>query len=76
VANVALQNWLVSAVSAVNRFAGACHQQYLDKNPNGYCPNNSTGVSCPVGVLKKSSVDRDEVEGLAARFALCLRNQA
>jgi peptide-methionine (S)-S-oxide reductase len=26
------------------------HQQYLAKNPNGYCPNNSTGVSCPVGL--------------------------
>lgn len=23
------------------------HQQYLRKNPNGYC---GTGVSCPVGV--------------------------
>jgi len=26
------------------------HQQYLAKNPNGYCPDHSTGVSCPVGV--------------------------
>jgi peptide-methionine (S)-S-oxide reductase len=25
------------------------HQQYLAKNPNGYCPDNSTGVSCPIG---------------------------
>jgi peptide-methionine (S)-S-oxide reductase len=23
------------------------HQQYLDKNPNGYCPNHSTGVKMP-----------------------------
>ena len=22
------------------------HQQYLDKNPNGYCPVHSTGVAC------------------------------
>ena len=22
------------------------HQQYLDKNPNGYCPHHSTGVTC------------------------------
>lgn len=22
------------------------HQQYLDKNPNGYCPHHSTGVAC------------------------------
>jgi peptide-methionine (S)-S-oxide reductase len=29
-------------------FAEAYHQQYLDKNPNGYCPVHSTGVSLPV----------------------------
>ncbi|MEJ7697226.1 MAG: peptide-methionine (S)-S-oxide reductase MsrA [Candidatus Limnocylindrales bacterium] len=23
------------------------HQQYLDKNPGGYCPNHSTGVQLP-----------------------------
>ena len=28
------------------------HQQYLRKVPNGYCPDYSTGVSCPVGLLK------------------------
>lgn len=22
------------------------HQQYLDKNPDGYCPNHATGVKC------------------------------
>ena len=27
------------------------HQQYLHKVPNGYCPDHSTGVSCPVGIL-------------------------
>jgi peptide-methionine (S)-S-oxide reductase len=26
------------------------HQQYLAKNPRGYCPDNSTGVSCPIGL--------------------------
>ena len=31
-------------------FAEAYHQQYLDKNPNGYCPDHSTGVACPVGL--------------------------
>jgi peptide-methionine (S)-S-oxide reductase len=25
------------------------HQQYLDKNPHGYCGHGGTGVSCPVG---------------------------
>jgi peptide-methionine (S)-S-oxide reductase len=26
------------------------HQQYLHKNPWGYCPDHGTGVSCPVGL--------------------------
>jgi len=30
--------------------AEAEHQQYLYKVPHGYCPINSTGVSCPVGL--------------------------
>jgi peptide-methionine (S)-S-oxide reductase len=31
-------------------FAEEYHQQYLDKVPNGYCPDHGTGVSCPVGL--------------------------
>lgn len=27
------------------------HQQYLGKNPNGYCGLGGTGVSCPVGLV-------------------------
>lgn len=30
-------------------FAEAYHQQYLAKNPNGYCGLGGTGVACPVG---------------------------
>ena len=30
--------------------AEAYHQQYLYKVPHGYCPVNSTGVACPVGL--------------------------
>lgn len=26
------------------------HQQYLAKNPNGYCGLGGTGVSCPIGI--------------------------
>jgi peptide-methionine (S)-S-oxide reductase len=35
-------------------FAEDYHQQYLssNKNPNGYCPDHGTGVSCPVGVVR------------------------
>jgi peptide-methionine (S)-S-oxide reductase len=32
-------------------YAEDYHQQYLAKNPMGYCPDNSTGVSCPVGLM-------------------------
>ncbi len=31
-------------------YAEAYHQQYLSKNPNGYCGLGGTGVSCPVGL--------------------------
>ncbi|MBX9757618.1 MAG: peptide-methionine (S)-S-oxide reductase MsrA [Beijerinckiaceae bacterium] len=31
-------------------FAEGYHQQYLAKNPSGYCGLGGTGVSCPVGV--------------------------
>ncbi|MGE0658250.1 MAG: peptide-methionine (S)-S-oxide reductase MsrA [Reyranellaceae bacterium] len=31
-------------------FAEDYHQQYLAKNPNGYCGLGGTGVSCPAGV--------------------------
>jgi peptide-methionine (S)-S-oxide reductase len=31
-------------------FAEDYHQQYLAKNPRGYCGHGGTGVSCPVGV--------------------------
>src|SRR5690606_5327130 len=30
-------------------YAETYHQQYLAKNPNGYCGLNGTGVSCPIG---------------------------
>jgi peptide-methionine (S)-S-oxide reductase len=31
-------------------YAEPYHQQYLARNPNGYCGLGGTGVSCPVGV--------------------------
>ncbi len=34
-------------------YAEPYHQQYLAKNPNGYCGIGGTGVSCPVGVLDR-----------------------
>ncbi len=35
-------------------YAEDYHQQYLAKNPGGYCGVGGTGVTCPVGVEKAS----------------------
>lgn len=32
-------------------YAEDYHQQYLAKNPGGYCGLGGTGVSCPVGII-------------------------
>ena len=36
-------------------YAEPYHQQYLAKNPNGYCGVGGTGVSCPVGLVATDS---------------------
>jgi peptide-methionine (S)-S-oxide reductase len=36
-------------------YAEDYHQQYLDKNPGGYCGLGGTGVSCPIGVGVEAS---------------------
>jgi len=41
-------------------YAEEYHQQYLHKNPNGYCPDHGTGVACPVGLWVSVG---DESEG-------------
>jgi peptide-methionine (S)-S-oxide reductase len=33
-------------------YAEPYHQQYLAKNPNGYCGLGGTGVACPVGLAR------------------------
>ena len=33
-------------------YAESYHQQYLAKNPNGYCGLGGTGVACPVGLTR------------------------
>ncbi|HSB64254.1 MAG TPA: peptide-methionine (S)-S-oxide reductase MsrA [Thermoanaerobaculia bacterium] len=35
-------------------YAEDYHQQYLAKNPEGYCGLGGTGVSCPVGVARRA----------------------
>ena len=38
---------IVDAATHPFYYAEDYHQQYLDKNPRGYCPNHSTGVELP-----------------------------
>ena len=33
-------------------FAEGYHQQYLAKNPHGYCGLGGTGVTCPIGIAQ------------------------
>ena len=39
-------------------FAEDYHQQYLAKVPNGYCPDHSTGVSCPIGLGVRATAEQ------------------
>jgi peptide-methionine (S)-S-oxide reductase len=36
-------------------YAESYHQQYLAKNPGGYCGLGGTGVSCPIGLARPSA---------------------
>jgi peptide-methionine (S)-S-oxide reductase len=38
-------------------FAEEYHQQYLAKNPMGYCGIGGTGVTCPIGVKTPATAD-------------------
>jgi peptide-methionine (S)-S-oxide reductase len=37
-------------------YAEAYHQQYLHKNPGGYCNHGPNGLTCPVGLLPQDEV--------------------
>lgn len=41
-------------------YAEEVHQQYLDKNPNGYCNHGPNGMTCPIGVLRQDEVASQE----------------
>ena len=41
-------------------YAEDYHQQYLHKNPNGYCGMGGTGVTCPIG-LGKNKINKNEL---------------
>ena len=42
-------------------FAEDYHQQYLAKVPNGYCPDHSTGVACPIGLGVPAAAPMEQV---------------
>jgi peptide-methionine (S)-S-oxide reductase len=50
---------VTSEIAAAGPFyyAEDYHQQYLAKNPNGYCGLGGTGVSCPVGLFAPGQTD-------------------
>lgn len=41
------------APASLYYFAESYHQQYLAKNPGGYCGIGGTGVSCPAGLTEE-----------------------
>ena len=41
------------AASGPFYYAEDYHQQYLAKNPNGYCGIGGTGVSCPIELVAR-----------------------
>jgi peptide-methionine (S)-S-oxide reductase len=50
---------VTSEITAAGTFyyAEDYHQQYLEKNPNGYCGLGGTGVSCPTGITDAKPFD-------------------
>jgi peptide-methionine (S)-S-oxide reductase len=47
------------AVAGPFYYAEPYHQQYLAKNPGGYCGIGGTGLSCPIGVAKVTGDEAD-----------------
>lgn len=41
-------------------YAEDYHQQYLDKNPGGYCNHGPNGMTCPVGLVKQDQLPSQE----------------
>jgi peptide-methionine (S)-S-oxide reductase len=44
-------------------YAEEYHQQYLHKNPGGYCPDHGTGIACPIGLNVASAAEERSTSG-------------
>ncbi len=64
---------IVTEINPLNVFynAEAYHQDYLEKNPNGYCPNHSTGVK-----FKKSDVNKEVTLPFGGKEVLVIKSQS
>ncbi len=62
---------ITTEIAPAGRFyyAEDYHQQYLQKNPFGYCPDHSTGVSCPVGLGVGAGTPPAQVDALPPESA-------
>jgi peptide-methionine (S)-S-oxide reductase len=47
----------IAALDGPFYYAEDYHQQYLEKNPNGYCGLGGTGVTCPTGIAEAKPFD-------------------
>ncbi len=48
-------------------YAEAYHQQYLEKNPNGYCGHGGTGVTCPLPIGEAHAATTSDAPARDAR---------
>ena len=63
---------IVTEIKPLQKFYPAenYHQDYLAKNPNGYCPNHSTGVK-----FKKESVKNDKILPLGGKEIIVIKSE-
>lgn len=63
---------IVTTITPLNNFhmAESYHQNYLEKHPNGYCPNHSTGVK-----FKKEEVKVDAITPLGGKEIIVIKSE-
>jgi peptide-methionine (S)-S-oxide reductase len=47
-------------------YAETYHQQYLDKNPGGYCNHGFNGVTCPIGLNVPAQIDIEKPSSITS----------